>query len=254
MGKYASKVVALAQEWVGKNESDGTHKGIIDIYNSQKKLPRNYKVKYTDAWCATTVSAIAVKLNYTDIIPTECSCQYMINKFKDIGCWKENENCKPKAGWIIFYDWDDSGKGDNKGWSDHVGIVEKVSGDTITVIEGNYANSVKRRKLEVNGKYIRGYGVPKYDAEKKTSSTATVEKETTTQKKDDSKYYDKYTGKAATLDTVLKAVGVPEKYRNNWAKRKPLATANGISNYTGKSSQNLKLIALAKQGKLKKVV
>lgn len=246
MGKYASEVVELMQKWVGKKESDGSHKEIIDIYNSQKKLPRNYKVKYTDSWCATTVSAVAVKLGYTDIIPTECSCQYMIDKFKNIGCWKENENCTPKAGWIIFYDWDDNGKGDNKGWSDHVGIVEKVSGGTITVIEGNYSNSVKRRKLEVNGKYIRGYGVPKYDTEKK--------KETVVVSKDnDSKYYDKYTGKAATLDTVLKAVGVPEKYRNNWAKRKPLATANGISNYTGKSFQNLKLISLAKQGKLKKV-
>jgi len=34
-------------------------------------------------------------------------------------------------------DWNDDGKGDNKGHSDHVGIVEKVSGDMITVIEGN---------------------------------------------------------------------------------------------------------------------
>ena len=33
----------------------------------------------------------------------------------------------------------------------------------ITVIEGNYDNSVKRRTMAVNGKYIRGYGVPKYD-------------------------------------------------------------------------------------------
>ena len=32
------------------------------------------------------------------------------------------------------------------------------------MIEGNYANAVKRRTLNVNGRYIRGYGVPKYTA------------------------------------------------------------------------------------------
>ena len=46
-----------------------------------------------------------------------------------------------------------------------VTIVEKVVDGVITVIEGNYSNSVKQRTLEVNGKYIRGYGVPKYDPE-----------------------------------------------------------------------------------------
>ena len=65
-----------------------------------------------------------------------------------------------------MYDWDDNGVGDNKSGPDHVGIVEKVSGNTITVIEGNYSNAVKRRTLLVNGKYIRGYIVPKYEAEK----------------------------------------------------------------------------------------
>lgn len=40
--------------------------------------------------------------------------------------------------------------------------MEAVSGSTITVIEGNKSDSVSRRTLQVNGKYIRGYGVPKY--------------------------------------------------------------------------------------------
>lgn len=169
MAKYASKVVKQAQAWIGKKESNGTHKEIIDVYNSHKPLARGYKVKYTDAWCSTFVSAVAVKLGYTDIIPTECGCEKHVQLFKKIGAWVENENRTPKAGDIIFYDWEDSGSGDNRGNSDHVGIVEKVSGTTITVIEGNYNNSVGRRTLKVNGKYIRGYGVPKYDKEEKTT-------------------------------------------------------------------------------------
>ena len=165
MSKLAKMVVEQAKYWLGCNESDGTHKKIVDVYNSQKPLPVGYKVKYTDAWCATFVSAVAVHLGYTDIIPTECSCPRMITLFQSKGIWVENENRIPNPGDIIFYDWEDNGVGDNKGSSDHVGIVEKVVGKTITVIEGNYSNSVKRRTLAVNGKYIRGYGVPKYDAE-----------------------------------------------------------------------------------------
>ena len=168
MGKYAKEVVRQAQAWLGKKESDGSHKEIIDVYNSHKPLARGYKVKYTDAWCSTFVSAVAVKLGYTDIIPTECGCEKHIQLFKNIGAWVEDENRTPKAGDVIFYDWEDNGSGDNKGNSDHVGIVEKVSGNTITVIEGNIDNAVGRRTLKVNGRYIRGYGVPKYDKEEAT--------------------------------------------------------------------------------------
>ena len=105
---------------------------------------------------------MAIKSDNTDIIPTECSCEEMIKKFKAIGCWQENESVTPERGWIIFYDWEDTGNGDNKGWSDHVGIVVDVVKDRLTIIEGNYSNSVKTRSLSVNGKYIRGYGVPKF--------------------------------------------------------------------------------------------
>lgn len=290
MARYASKVVEVAKSWLGKKESDGSHKTIIDIYNAHKPLARNYKVKYTDAWCATTVSAVAIKLGYTDIIPTECSCQKMIELFKELGTWVENENRTPNPGDIIFYDWQDSGTGDNKGWSDHVGIVEKVSGGKITVIEGNYSNSVKRRTLAVNGKYIRGYGVPKYDAEpKKTTKTieewakeviagkhgsghsnreASLKKAGCTYayeevrakvnelcgvKTTSDSYYPKYTGNSYGIDTVLAAIGVPSKYRGGWKNRKPLALKNGINDYKGTADQNIKMISLAKKGKLKKV-
>lgn len=172
MGKYASQVVKQAQAWIGKKESNGTHKEIIDVYNSHTPRARGYKVKYTDEWCSTFVSAIAIKLGYTDIIPTECGCEKHVQLFKKLGSWQENENVTPKAGWIIFYDWNDNGKADDKGNADHVGIVEKVSGTTITVIEGNYNCAVARRKIKVNARYIRGYGVPKYDKEKINQTTS----------------------------------------------------------------------------------
>lgn len=159
----AETLLNQARSWLGKKESDGSHKAIIDTYNAHSPLARSYKVKYTDSWCATFVSACAIKCGYTDVIPTECSCNKMIELFQKIGCWQEDESVTPKAGWIIFYDWQDNGAGDDKGSSEHVGIVESVINGVITVIEGNKSDAVARRKIKVNGKFIRGYGVPKYD-------------------------------------------------------------------------------------------
>lgn len=163
MARYASEVVKQAVAWIGLNEADGSYKEILNTYNAHRPIARNYLIQPNDAWCATFVSAVAIKCGYTDIVPTEVSCNKMIDLFKKLGAWVENENRTPNPGDVIFYDWQDDGKGDNMCSSDHVGIVEKVGGGKITVIEGNYSNAVKRRTLEVNGRYIRGYGVPKYD-------------------------------------------------------------------------------------------
>lgn len=170
-----SKIIAQARSWIGLNEADGSHKTVIDTYNSHKPLARGYKLKYTDQWCAGTVSALAIACGATDIIPIEVSCTKMIELLKAKGIFVEDDAYVPAPGDLLFYDWQDDSKGDNKGNPDHVGIVESVVGDTITVIEGNYQNAVGRRLIRVNGKYIRGFGVPKYDAEPaKTTKTETA--------------------------------------------------------------------------------
>ena len=171
MAKYAKEVVKQAKAWLGKNEADGSFKVIIDTYNKQKPLPRGYAVKYTDEWCATYVSAIFVKLGYTSIMPTECSCPKMIDLCKSKGIWIEDENRVPNPGDIIFYDWEDNGVGDNKGAANHVGVVVESTKSIITVIEGNYQEAVRERTISVNGKYIRGFAAPKYDKEPTTNNS-----------------------------------------------------------------------------------
>lgn len=159
------KIVDTAVAWLGCKESDGSHKKIIDVYNAHKPLARGYKVKYTDAWCSTYASAVAIKAGLTDIIPTECGCEKHIELFKKLGAWKENDAYTPKMGDYIFYNWDDGGNyasTDLTASADHVGIVTKVSGNTFTVIEGNKSNAVGYRTMKINGKYIRGFGTPDY--------------------------------------------------------------------------------------------
>lgn len=156
------KVVAQAKSWLGCKESDGSHKVIVDVYNSHKPLARGYKLQYTDAWCAGFVSAVSIKCGLTDIMPTEVGVGKMIDLYKKLNSWVESDSYVPKPGDVIVYSWNDDGKGECTTGSSHVGIVTEVFGSTITIIEGNYGDAVKYRQIAVNGRYIRGFGCPKY--------------------------------------------------------------------------------------------
>lgn len=163
MGTTVQKVLEVARSWIGRNEADGSHRYIIDLYNSVKPLPRGYAVRYTDEWCSTFVSAVAIKAGATDIIPRECGCEKQIELCQKMGIWIEDGNITPRAGDIIFYNWDDNTQ-PNTGYADHVGIVESVGGYTITVIEGNMSERVGRRNIRVGHGNIRGYARPRYSA------------------------------------------------------------------------------------------
>lgn len=153
--------VATAASFIGCMEADGSFRKIIDYYN-QHKPNGKYTMSYNDPWCAAFVSAIALMCGLEDIIPIEVSCPQMAVMFQRLGSWVENDAYTPSPGDIIFYDWEDSGAGDNTGTADHVGIVREISGSSFTVIEGNMSDAVGQRRMTVNGKCIRGYGVPKF--------------------------------------------------------------------------------------------
>lgn len=154
--------VNSAKEYINVAEGTKRHTEIVNLYNGIKPLPQGYKLKPTDSWCAGFVSAMAAKCGLLDIIPAECSCPRQIALWQKLGRWKENDSYKPSKGDIIYYDWDDSGSGDNKGTADHVGIVCSVDGNSFRVIEGNKSDTVAYRDMKVNGKGIRGFGIPDY--------------------------------------------------------------------------------------------
>lgn len=155
------KVCDQARSWLGRKEADGSHREIIDIYN-RIPLPGGYKLSYTDPWCAGFVSAVGAACGLSDIIFPDCNCDAMIAKYKAHGRWEEGDDYLPKPGDVIFYDWDDNGAGDNRGSSDHVGLVLSVTGDTVSVIEGNTSDMVAIRTRTRNQIYIRGFGRPDY--------------------------------------------------------------------------------------------
>lgn len=138
--------------------------------------------------------------------------------------------------------------------------VDKVEkGDVLNIRKEPNADAVKTGALAYNdvnsytiveesngwGRLKSGIGwINLYYTKKVTATTVTT---------DSPIYYPKYTGSSYGIDTVLKEIGVPENLRGKPANRKPIATKNDIINYTGSLSQNLKLVALAKKGTLKRV-
>lgn len=162
-----NQILEQANYWVKKGCKEGTkdHQAILDIYNGSRPLARSYKVKPTDHWCMTFISCLFIQLQAMALIGgTECSCQNGINNCKKAGIWNEDGSIVPEPGDIIFYDWAGTNVKSNNGWADHVGIVEKVEGNKITVIEGNYKDQVAKRVISVGYKFIRGYARPKYAA------------------------------------------------------------------------------------------
>ena len=206
----AQQVIDVMKSWIGMSRTKGTHKPIIDLYNSHKPLARGYAVSYTDDYCDTTVSAAFIKLDAVDLIGgTECGVEEHINILKKKGIWNEDGTIVPKPGYIICYNWEDATQ-PNDGWADHIGIVESVNtrNRTLTVIEGNMSGGVVgERTIPIGWGYIRGYGCPKYA---ETSGTTAGNQTTagTSNKKD---YLSKGDNgpEVKTMQTMLITVGYP---------------------------------------------
>lgn len=171
------KLVNVARSYIGVLEGSKQHTDIIALYNSEKNNMysnskyAHYTAKNSDSWCDIFTSACFIKAGYQSISGVECGCERHITLAKEkLKIWHEDDDYVPLIGDIIFYDWQDTGKGDCTGHSDHVGIVEKVENGIIYVIEGNKGNSetgideVGVREVMINGQFIRGFATPNYSS------------------------------------------------------------------------------------------
>lgn len=149
-----NNVISKAASYVGTVEGSSKHKALINQYNAVKPLPVGYAVKYSDDWCAAFVTVIGDLTGTAKYIGRECGVQRFVQIFKNKGIWRGL--AKPQAGDIVVFDWQ------KNGWSDHIGFVEKVNGNTVTTIEGNTSNRVARRTYAWNDWRIAGYARPKY--------------------------------------------------------------------------------------------
>ncbi len=145
------KIIEVATACIGTKEGTERHQTILDIYNGYLKRIRPYKIRSTDPWCAAFVSAVFIAAGQPDAIPIDCSCFYIKNYAAARKQLRDPGRYVPKPGDLILYKWQ------GKDVVSHVGIVSKVDGSELEVIEGNYKNSVSIRKIKLSYKYIDSY-------------------------------------------------------------------------------------------------
>lgn len=168
------RLVAAFAGWLGYSEDNGKYREIIDLYNTQRPLPRGYRMQYEDDWCAAAVTAAGIKAGLGDIILGECSCPKMVELYRARGQWMERDDYRPQIGDIIMYRWDDGADyatDDNRDSPNHVGVVSYVAARAMVIIEGNRSRAVRERTVEINGRYIRGYCLPDYKSKEEEPVT-----------------------------------------------------------------------------------
>lgn len=165
-----------ALEFVGTKEGSKKHKELVAAYN--RACDKGRKANVNTLWCAVFVGAIA---ELTDNVlkngigvPVDYSCgtgaHSLVEKARAAGIWVEDDSYTPRVGDVIIYAWKDPNPtSDNTTGHDHTGIITSVSAKSFVVTEGNKSDSVANRRMQVNGKNIRGYIVPVF-ADETTSA------------------------------------------------------------------------------------
>ncbi len=116
-------------------------------------------------WCACFVSWCADQNGLIDSgqVPMSCYVPEEVNWFRSQGRYEEPDNYTPKAGDIIFFDWEHDGS------VDHVGIVASVFRGKVFTIEGNsgftgkdeseWLGDCRRNGYAIDSEDIFGYGL-----------------------------------------------------------------------------------------------
>lgn len=155
-----------------------------------------------------------------------------------------------KPGDVIFF------KGTRHSGANHIGIIYKVADGMVYTIEGNTSGAsgvvdngggVAKKSYKTIDTHVLGYGCPDYSLVCPKKQTTPPEKKP--EQPQGTNYYPKYKGSSSSIVDALKAVGVKD---TSFEKRSKIAQANGIRGYRGIAADNVKLLKLLKDGKLKK--
>ena len=152
-------VLDLARSEIGYHESGNNITKFAAYLDSISGFYNGQKNGY--AWCDVFVDYLFVKCfganTGREMIcqPTQsggAGCLYSAQYYKDAGRWVTS----PQPGDQIFFSY-------SPGEYSHTGIVESVSGGTVTTIEGNTSDSVARRNYSTSSGSIVGYGRPRWE-------------------------------------------------------------------------------------------
>lgn len=221
----ASKIIATGKKYVGVEEKPSNSNNVI--FNTHFY---GHSVKGSAyPWCCAFVWDIFRMSGASSIFcdgKKLAYCPSVENYYKRVKRWHSSG----KKGDLILMDF-------GKGRASHIGICLGKEGEYYLSLEGNTSVTsndnggkvmIRKRKKNV----IRGFARPDYLPEKKKTV----------------KYYPKCNKKETSFVEGLQYIKVDSSFNS----RKKIAKANGIGNYMGTAGQNIKLLGLLKNGKLKK--
>ena len=157
----ASKVVAIALSQVGYKESGNNwtkYSRDLDSINffNGKKQGQEWCDIFVD-WCVWQASGKSKERALKALYEPQkdncgAGCKFSARYYRANGAWYKT----PKVGDQIFFG--------SEGSETHTGVVVSVGVSTVTTVEGNKSNSVKKCSYSKSDKKIAGYGRPRYDS------------------------------------------------------------------------------------------
>ncbi|MFG3436216.1 CHAP domain-containing protein [Nonomuraea sp. NPDC047897] len=145
----AEALLKQVRHELGYREKSGQHTKFGHWYAERVQDPQ-----YRDApWCDMFIAWAADKAGVADYVGQFAWTPSHAGWFIKQGAW----SARPEPGALVFFDW--KGGKSYKG-VDHVGIVERVSGDKIHTIEANVDRVWLKRKVRETDKVV-GYGLPR---------------------------------------------------------------------------------------------
>ncbi|MBQ6622914.1 MAG: CHAP domain-containing protein [Mogibacterium sp.] len=165
---YEEMMIAGGEEWDG--DSPLIRTAAAEVGNTGgEKYAEWYGYDYWVDWCGCFISWVADQNDCLDEkVPKFSFVQEGVTWFREHDHWEDREY-EPKAGDVIFFDYNDNGT------ADHVGYVSAVRDGRVFTIEGNagwidpetgeeleddeFKGICKRNGYDLTAEEIMGYGI-----------------------------------------------------------------------------------------------
>lgn len=148
----AAAIVKVANSQIGVKESPYNNVKYNTWYYGREVKDKSSR-DTSHAWCVVFISWCADRAGIsTDIVPKTAGVGSIMNFYKNEGRYKtRSSGYVPKVGDIAIF-----------GNASHAGIVVSCDGKTVSIVEGNYSDSVKLNTYKVGTRTISGYCAPNY--------------------------------------------------------------------------------------------